>query len=185
MMPFDKSKITYGIYRAKALVVGDFVTDVLKSMERPHLQRLRFYEEKEYAITPRSFIHKIASHTLLPNTPEEKIDDIVSSDFFNVSTTIKSVNNNRKRVSVVLSSPGIQSIESLAEFPNQGEYVGLSSSLFKDKKFSFLENLAVYVDPGDVIYWKKYEDSLKELKQNGNSLDLEDVVRRPGFEPGF
>ena len=196
MKPFDNSTIAHSIYKAKAIVVGDFFNNILRANSKAshsYLQEMRVASKQgEYALTPYNFLRKIASHTLLPNIPENKVDEIVGSNNFNVSVSIRSLDNigHRKRqVSVLLSSPKNKD-EFLMEFPTEGEYVGLSRSLFKKEDFSFLESLIISIDPIDMIYWKGREkkilESMKEQSYDRNSIidALDDVLRRPGFEPG-
>lgn len=196
MKNFDNSIIAHSIYKARALVVGDFLTELLRanSMIKPsYLQEIRLAnKQNEYALAPYGFLRKIASHTLLPDVPEEKIDDIVCSDNFNINVTIRSLDNKfghvKRGASILLSCPKNQD-ESLMDFPKEGEYIGLPRKLFKKEDFSFLENLIVYVNPQDVLYWRNRLSTMefeRESKSDKDSIEhiLDDILRRPGFEPG-
>lgn len=194
MKSFDNSIIARSIYKARALVVGDFFADILRanSMMKPsYLQEMRLANrQNEYAITSYSFLHKIASHTIFFDMPDESIDEVVSSNNFNISATIRSLDNRagyrKKQASVLLSAPKNQD-ESLMDFPKEGEYIGLPRKLFKKEDFSFLENLIVSVDPQDVLYWRNHSSKMefeRESKCDHIADALDDALRRPGFEPG-
>jgi hypothetical protein len=180
---FDNSTIATPIYRAKALPLGDFLTNVLKKdviVRLPYLKESRLYSSSgEYAMTSFNFMHHITSNALLPDTSKEVVSRVVGSHDFSINVEVKRFDpskNIRKSLSVILTSPKGEDFQTLTEFPRYGEYVGFQKDFFDNEGFSNLEELALYIDPGDVIYWKKYETNKK--RTDSDKKTIVDIIEK-------
>ncbi|NIO43955.1 MAG: hypothetical protein GTN36_00135, partial [Candidatus Aenigmarchaeota archaeon] len=165
MRAFDHSKIASSIYTARAIQVREILLDMLrlKTYQQPSfLQEIRLTTRpNEYLFTSPKFLQEITSHTLLPHLPQDEVNEIVSSDSFNISVRVRPLDN-RKRDKRDLSTFLLATLEDQKpDFPSEN-YVGLPEEWFERKRAAPFENLVVLVDPVDVYHWKNYEKTLRE-----------------------
>lgn len=192
MEPFDHSRITNSFYKAKAVKVEEYLLELLKikSNRNPsYLQEMRIVSgQNKYALTTYDFLYNIASQTIFPDIPPNNVATIVGSDNFNINVRLKPVvdkRKNKRHISVLLSAPREYYFEILG-YPLE-KYIGLSKKTLLEDDLSILEDLIVKVEPDDVTYWRNKIDDLMQFNNLWKDIQniSEDIMRRPGFEPGF
>lgn len=187
MPHFDHSKISFSIYRAKAVPANDAMLEIMSYMssKKPsYFQQMRLNRGRpEHAVTTYEFLHKIASHTLFPGLPAEKVDAIADAEDFTIGVDVSPIGVKRKRDSKIrlqLSNPKDYNI---FQEGGCGEFIGISKKTLEEQDIPLLANLVVSVNPIDVVYWNKHMDRIKS-EDDMRSI-IEDTVRRQDFQDKF